>query len=839
MNTPSSIALRLIASGLLALSTLSCGDGDGGGPSGDFSLSAPATATVQAGSSATVQVTVIRTGGFAGAVTLDLEDHPETITHTFTPAVVPGGTTTATLTITVDATVPPGPYTVKLCGNVTGMSEHYVLIALTVTPAPTGGFTLSLNPAALSIEQGQSKTAAITITRTAPFTGAVTQAVFVPPPGVTSTFAPSPIPAGATSATLTVAVAGDADPGVYPLVFSWTATGVDPQEVQLLLTVTARPGEFALAVAPASLVVEQGKTGTVGITIARTPPWEGRVSLTVEGVPAAVLGTLDPRWLSSDMTTSTLSLSAPPTAGPGVYPLVLHATGPGAPERTATVTLTITERPGFTLQAGSVGVQQGRVGGAGIRVFRQGGFAGPVDLTLEGALAPGVTAALAWPTIPAGQELNSINFSMLATAPVGFYNLMLHGTAAGVPAFSLQVTYQVRAAPAGNVTFTFCSALETPIWFGYQNGSEQWTQVAGPGGVFNFPITSGKGGVAWVTPWDGGSGFYIGMILGTQAELVELGSRWCQSTLSRKSHTGTVANVGTDWYNVSIGDASVEIHGGAGLTYQLRDVPAGPFDLVASKTTIPIGSTTSTMILRRGINYPAGGVIPLLDFASGEAFLTTTMNATVENLGAEVYKFTQAYLTAGGTIGRFAHRDPKVATTPYMVVPAAQAQAGDLYDIKVETSWQQDGTVNRMVVKSFDVPNDQTLTLGPALTPPSVFTLQAAPLYQVQVVSTWQAEYANLFNGSFMQDTRDGDFYATRGYLGAGGTMDITTPDLRWVPGWNATWGPVPGALTVLRGTAYGWTETPATLFPGFRADFLTTPNLVMRTAALSKATTP
>ena len=353
------------------------------------------------------------------------------------------------------------------------------------------------------------------------------------------------------------------------------------------------------------------------------------------------------------------------------------------------------------------------------------------------------------------------------------------------------------------------------------------------------PITAGKGGVAWVTPWENGTGFYVGMFLGTQAELVELGSLWCQHTPTRKNLTGTVANVGSDWYNVSMGDASAEIHGGTGLNYQLSDVPVGLFDLVASKTTIPVGATSSTMIIRRGINYPAGGVIPLLDFASGEAFLTTTMNATVENLGAEVFKFTQAYVTAGGTIGLLAHRDPQVLTTPYMVVPAAQAQPGDLYNVKVESSWQQDGTVYRMVINSFAVPNDQTLTLGPALTPPSVFTLQAAPLYQVRVVSTWQAEYGNLFNGSFMQNTRDGEFYVTRGYLGGGGTIDLTTPDLRAVPGWNATWGPISGAMTVLRGRAYGWTGTSGALFPGFLADFVTTPNVTVRTAALATVATP
>ena len=838
MATSTSNALRFIVPGLLALAIVSCGHGDSGGPSGTFSVAAPTTLTVQAGSSATVQVAVTRTGGFSGTVTLDLTAHPEALTHSFAPAVVPGASSTATLTVTVDATVAPGTYTIKLSGKASGLSEQAVLIVLTVTPAPTGGFTLSLDPASLSIMQGQGGTATITLSRTAPFTGPVALQILIAPPGVTRTFDPAVIPAGGSSSTLTIAVAADAVPGAYPLVVSGSATGVSPQEVQLLLTVTWFPGDFTLAVAPEALSVEQTKSGEVNLTIERTAPYEGPVDLTLQGTLSNVTGTFVPASIPAGAKTATLTLSPALTAVPGVYAVFIRAAG-GWRVRTAVVALTITLTPGFTLQAGSVGVPQGRVGGAGIRVFRQGGFTGAVNLALEGALPAGVTAVLVSPTIPAGEELNAITFTMLATAPVGIYHINLHGTASGVPDHVLDVLFEVRAAPSGNVTFTFCNSSETPIWFGYQNGAEQWTQVAASGGVVSFPITSGKGGVAWVTPWENGTGFYVGMFLGTQAELVELGSLWCQHTPTRKNLTGTVANVGSDWYNVSMGDASAEIHGGTGLNYQLSDVPVGLFDLVASKTTIPVGATSSTMIIRRGINYPAGGVIPLLDFASGEAFLTTTMNATVENLGAEVFKFTQAYVTAGGTIGLLAHRDPQVLTTPYMVVPAAQAQPGDLYNVKVESSWQQDGTVNRMVINSFAVPNDQTLTLGPALTPPSVFTLQAAPLYQVRVISTWQAEYGDLFNGSFMQNTRDGEFYATRGYLGNGGTIDVTTPDLRAVPGWNATWGPVSGATTVLRGMAYGWTGTTGALFPGFLGEFVTTPNVTVRTAALATVATP
>lgn len=847
MSTPSSTALRFVTTGLLALTLPCCGDGNGGsGPSGTFSIDAPTALTMQAGGSGTVQVTVTRTGGFSGVVTLDLEDHPDNITHSL--ATVPGSGTTAVLTVTVAADAAPGTYTVKLCGNATGVPERHVLISLTVTPPPTGGFTLSLNPASLPIMQGQSATASITLNRTAPFTGPVALQILVAPPGVTCSFEPAVIPAGGSSSTLTIAVAADAASQTYYLVVRGSAAGVSPQEVDLALSVLWFPGDFTLAVAPAVLSVEQTRSGEVSLTIERTAPFTGPVILALENTPPNVTGTFVPAAIPDGATTAKLTLSPALTAAPGEYTITIRAAG-GWRLRRMPITLTITETAGFTLQASGVGVRQGQIGGAGINVVRQGGFTGPVTLALEGTLPAGVTAAFSpSAAVPAGQNMAAVNFTVLATVPSGTYHLALHGTAAGVPDFLKPIILEVRMAPAGNVWFRFCSSSKVPIWFGYHDGfdngtgagSDQWTQVAGDNGVFNFPITADKGGIAWVTPWKDGTGFYVVMALATRTELELLGELWCEITPPRKTLSGTVANVGSDWYNVSIGDAMVEIHGGTGLNYQIEDVPVGAWDLMASKTTIPVGSTTSTVILRRGIEYPAGGVIPVLDFASGEAFLTTAMNATVENLGAEVFKFTEAFVTWNGTIGRFAHRDPKTSTTPFMVVPAPHAQVGDFYNLKVESSAGQDGTVNRMVVKSFDVATDQTLTLGPALTPPSVFTLQAAPLYQVRVVSTWQAEYGNLLKGSFTQDTRDGEFYVTRGYLGSGGTIDVTTPDLRFVPGWNATWGPVPGAMTVLRGMAYGWTGTTGgNLFPGFLGDFLTTPNVSLRTAALATVTIP
>src|SRR5205814_1971103 len=92
-------------------------------------------------------------------------------------------------------------------------------LTLTVSAAPD--YTLSLSPAALTIEQGATGTATVTITRTN-FTGAVTLSLGNAPAGVTGSFNPA-APTG-TSSTVTVSVGAAVAPGVYNLTVNGTGT---------------------------------------------------------------------------------------------------------------------------------------------------------------------------------------------------------------------------------------------------------------------------------------------------------------------------------------------------------------------------------------------------------------------------------------------------------------------------------------------------------------------------------------------------------------------------------------------------------------------------------------
>jgi hypothetical protein len=733
MRTFSSF-LRLGAALVLGLSVTVCGGGTT--PSGSFLISAPTSLILQAGTNGTLYITITRSGGLDKAVSLTVEDAPVGLGHSFSPAVVPGDEDGSVLTLTVGAGVPAGSYTIKVCGNVTGMDERDIHIVLVVTAAPVGSFSLNLTPFQLTVVQGQTGTVNVTIGREAPFVGAVSLAFESPNAGISGAFDPASIPAAATQSTLTL---------------------------------------------------------TVGANLA-----------------------------------------------PGTYTLTVRASAAGVPERSGPVELTVTEAPGFTLEVAAVGVQQGQVGAAQVVLARKGGFTGAVQLALEN-LVPGVTGILTPVVIPVGQTLGAIHLSVQASVPAGPGPFTLRGTAAGLPDVTLQVPFSVIAAPAGNVTVTSCDISDDPIWFAYQNGTEQWTQVAFRDGAYNFPITSATGGVAFVFAWDDGNSFSVIMILGTREELFELGRRWCEFNAPGKQLGGTVAGFGPDpneWFTVTVGSSWVESHA-AGTGYQLEDVPLGLQDLVAVKTHLIAGvpQGPSTMVIRRNTDYPPGSLIPVLDFGGPEAFATSYQTATVQNLATTFWEFNQFYHTGTRTTGAFPHFHPPTVTPNYMVVPAARAAPGDFYGLRVQARQVQGGPVMRTVTKTFTTPDPQTLTLGPGLEIPAVFEIQPAPLYQARIVTNLQPEYGNLWSGSYEQPTREGGFYVTAGYVG-GTVLDLTTPDLRAVPGWNQAWGPLAGVPANMKAMAWGWTGIPI-LFPRYDGGVLAEPLVTLRSAALYKVMVP
>jgi hypothetical protein len=331
-----------VAVASVAVSLAACG-GDGPNPPPEaisIALSG-ATLSVQQGQNGTVTATVGRLNGFAGGVTLTLEGLPTGVTGVFNPAPVPASTITSTLTLTVAASAAPGVHALTVRARGTGVTDQTATLTLTVTAAPT--LALALNPASLSVQQGQAGTSSATIVRGGSFTGAVDLTAEGVPAGVTVSFNPASIPANATTSTMTVSVTASTAPGSASITVRARGTGVTDQLATLTLTITAAPA-YTLTLNPTAASVQQGQSRTVEVTIARSGGFAAGVTLSLEGAPTGVTASFSPNPATGN--TSTLTIGVGASAAPGTHPLTVKGTASGLTDRTAAFSLVVTQSGG-------------------------------------------------------------------------------------------------------------------------------------------------------------------------------------------------------------------------------------------------------------------------------------------------------------------------------------------------------------------------------------------------------------------------------------------------------------------------------------------------------------
>ena len=329
---------RLSASLLLALAA--CGGDDGGNPGG-FAVSGPSSALdVVAGGSATTTITVARSGSFAGPVLLGFADLPDGVTATATPATIAAGATTSTVTVSVAAGRQPAgaSFTVRAVGE--GMPARTISVPLVIREAP--GFSVSLAPAAASVQQGQATTITVNLVRAGGFAGAVDVAVDGLPAGVTASAASTT----GSSATVTLTAAEGATPGDAALTVRATAPGMAERTAAATLTVTEAPG-FSFVLDASTVRFERGRGGVAVATLDRAGGFAGPVSFAVEGLPADVTAST-----STTGEFTTIAFTSTTAAVPGTTALTVRATSAGLPDRTAPLTLVVTEIPGTPIQSG-------------------------------------------------------------------------------------------------------------------------------------------------------------------------------------------------------------------------------------------------------------------------------------------------------------------------------------------------------------------------------------------------------------------------------------------------------------------------------------------------------
>jgi len=187
----------------------------------NFDLQAsPNTLNLNAGQQAVVTITATLVSGTAQPLSLTLSGLPSGTSYNFNPATI---TPTGSSTLTIDTSNLDGDYTIIVTASGGGVSRQ-TTIQLHVTKQQPFDFTISVSPSSVEINQGESTTVVITVTKTSGTAKPVTLTLIGLPSGASYSFNPSSVtPTGSSVLTIN---AGSAK-GTYTLLVKGTADGVE------------------------------------------------------------------------------------------------------------------------------------------------------------------------------------------------------------------------------------------------------------------------------------------------------------------------------------------------------------------------------------------------------------------------------------------------------------------------------------------------------------------------------------------------------------------------------------------------------------------------------------
>lgn len=306
-------------------------------------------------------------------------------------------------------------------------------------------FSVSANPATLSVNRSAQVASAITVTRTGGFSGNVTFGVTGLPNGVTASFNPSSTLA--TSSTLTLTASSTATTGSATIMVTGTS-GSTVRSTPINLTVNAP--NFTLSANPANLTVNRGNNGTSSISITRTGGFTGNVTFSATGVPGGVTASFNPVSAGGPSTVLTFVVSN--TATLGTAQVTVTGTGGGL-TRTSTINLTVgnnTPDMALTANPATLSINRGASGTTALTITRLNGFTSNVTFGIAG-LPSGVTQTFN-PASTTGTS-GTLMLAASTTATLGTSNVTVTATGGGLSR-SATISLTVNPGGTGGVTIT-------------------------------------------------------------------------------------------------------------------------------------------------------------------------------------------------------------------------------------------------------------------------------------------------------------------------------------------------------------------------------------------------
>ena len=429
-----------VATGLLGL--LACSGDRSTTPSASLSLAASSGISVAAGlTSAPIVLTLSRVNTTT-PVTLIVEGLPTGVTATVNPSTLPAGVNSATLTLVTVATATEGSSSITVRASGGGLDAQ-VAIGLLVQPKPD--YTVSIDSSSFTIPTNSLHMSNVNVVPNQSFTGTV-QFSFGPlPEGVSGNVAP-PFQQGGPS-RLQFGVAPTTTPGTYPITLTAQAANVAAKVITINVNVV-RIGAISASVTPNLLAIVHGETTNVTVTVTRTPPFTGPVTLTPPPTGNALQFGMSRTVIPANESTATLTITVAPAAGSGTPVIAVGVVGIGVGPVNATLAVATIPVPNkwLTLAAlDTIRVAAGSTTTLNARVVRNPAFTAAITYAVVEPV-PGVTISFA----PNPVLNNSVGIQIVvspSTAP-GVYLLQWSETAA---ADVTGVAYFLRVLPSGSI----------------------------------------------------------------------------------------------------------------------------------------------------------------------------------------------------------------------------------------------------------------------------------------------------------------------------------------------------------------------------------------------------
>ncbi len=355
--------------------------------------------------------------------------------------------------------------------------------------------------------------------------------------------------------------------------------------------------------------------------------------------------------------------------------------------------------------------------------------------------------------------------------------------------------------PTDEITLSFCPGT---LWAGIQNEGQDWVTLASGGGDVTVAaserviVATIDHGPEWVQT------FYY--LTRNQAEATFV---CAPASAGTKQLSGSATGI-TSLGRVSLGTSTAGL-GTIFNTYTLANVLDGPLDLVATHR--------NNAIIRRRVNYANGATIPVLDFASAEAFALQSHPLTLELNGLAFATWTTEIMTSGGTHTQLSFSGPPCCVDGMIyTLPANRQESGDLYRLIVGGG---SGGNGRSVERYYTTPSAQAVVFGPAGNRPTFASIQSGgQLWRAEIMS--QPEYGSQVELSVErpQPTNDPTTLVIKAskehFGGTPQTWSFTIPDLLGVAGFPSGWlnMPRPGSGLVMA-TDAAWGSSPATARAG------------------------